>query len=208
MGDAALLIELGMEIDEELNARVHALTAALADSVGIVEIIPAYASLLIQFDPVRISDARLSEQLQALTERLDTTTTVPSAPRIVEIPTHYGGEYGPDLEFVAQHNYLSPQAVIRHHTAQTYRVFMIGFAPGFPYLGILPSEIAAPRLDTPRPKIPAGSVGIAGRQTGIYPRESPGGWRLIGRTDVKLFDPSQNPPTRLRPGDLVQFVAL
>jgi len=208
MGDTALLIELGAEIDEEVNARVHALSAALTHLEDDIETIPAYASLLIEFDPARVSYAKLHEQIEALTDRLNSAPTSSPAPHVVEIPTRYGGEFGPDLEFVAQHNNLSPQEVIRHHTAQPYRVFMLGFAPGFPYLGILPQEIAAPRLDTPRAKIPAGSVGIAGRQTGIYPRESPGGWRLIGRTDVKLFDPTQDPPTLLRPGDLVRSVAL
>jgi KipI family sensor histidine kinase inhibitor len=128
--------------------------------------------------------------------------------RVIEIPTRYGGEYGPDLEFVAKHNGLTPDEVVRIHTSQSLRVFMLGFSPGFPYIGPLAPEIAAPRLATPRTLVPAGSVGIAGRQTGIYPSESPGGWRLIGRTDLKLFAPAKDPPALLRPGDYVRFRAV
>lgn len=204
MGDAALLVELGDAIDQALNARAHDLAQRLAAAPGIIEIVPAYAALLIEFDPARISCAALENHVA---ENLATPCARATVqPRVVEIPTRYGGEFGPDLEFVAQYNHISPKEVIRLHTSQPLRVFMLGFAPGFPYLGILPPSIAAPRLDTPRAKVPAGSVGIAGQQTGIYPRASPGGWRLIGCTDVKLFDPTQDPPTLLRPGDFVRFV--
>ncbi len=203
MGDRALLVELGSAIDERLNERVHALARGLFPARGVTEIIPAYASLLVEFDPTRISHSELTEQLTRAASSL--TAAPPSDRRVVEIPTRYGGEFGPDLEFVAAHNRISPEDVIRIHTSSTLRVFMLGFAPGFPYLGQLPPEIAAPRLEAPRVKVPAGSVGIAGLQTGIYPRQSPGGWRLIGRTDVQLFNPQQDPPTLLQAGDYVRF---
>ena len=206
MGEAALLVELGDAMDESLNARVHALASAVDQVAGVVEVVPAYASLLVEFDPARLTHATLCEQVNRALERESSANSAVRASRVIEIPTRYGGEFGPDLEFVARHNGLTPEAVIRLHTAQPFRVFMLGFTPGFPYLGILPPQIAAPRLATPRARVPAGSVGIAGRQTGIYPRESPGGWRLIGRTAVRLFDPAQNPPTLLRPGDYVRFV--
>jgi inhibitor of KinA len=206
MGDAALLVELGDAMDESLNARVHALAFAVDQVAGVVEVVPAYASLLVEFDPARLTYATLREQVTRALERESSANAAVRVPRVIEIPTRYGGEFGPDLEFVARHNSLTPEAVIRLHTAQPLRVFMLGFTPGFPYLGILPPQIAAPRLATPRARVPAGSVGIAGRQTGIYPRESPGGWRLIGRTAVQLFDPAQNPPALLRPGDYVRFV--
>jgi inhibitor of KinA len=128
--------------------------------------------------------------------------------RTVEIPVCYGGEYGPDLEFVARHNGLDAEEVIRIHTAGEYLVYMIGFTPGFPYLGGLSARIAAPRLEKPRFKVPGGSVGIAGRQTGIYPLTAPGGWRLIGRTPLSLFTPALDPPCLLRPGDAVTFKAI
>ncbi len=204
MGEAALLVELGDEIDGTANARVHLLAVAVQDLAGVIESIPGYASLLVEFDPARLTHDALREYLtRALSDPPPVIVTPPS---VIEIPTRYGGEFGPDLEFVARHNHLTPEEVIRLHTSQPFRVFMLGFTPGFPYVGPLPAEIAAPRLDTPRAKIPAGAVGIAGRQTGIYPRESPGGWRLIGHTNIRLFDPARNPPALLRPGDYVRFV--
>ncbi len=204
MGDAALLVELGEEIDEEVNARVHALARLLAPVPGVVESIPGYASLLVELDPAVISHEELAAVAARELEQISESLSADS--RVVEIPTRYGGEFGPDLEFVAQHNGLSPRDVIRLHTGRPWRVFMLGFTPGFPYVGPLPVEIAAPRLETPRTRVPRGSVGIAGQQTGIYPRESPGGWRLIGRTNITLFDPSADPPFLLRPGDYVRFV--
>ncbi len=149
-------------------------------------------------------DSELAARVEELLAQPLAENTRPS--RVVEIPTRYGGEDGPDLEFVARHNGLSPAEVIAIHTSRPWRVFMLGFTPGFPYIGPLPPSIAAPRLSTPRAHVPIGSVGIAGRQTGIYPRESPGGWQLIGRTDVVLFDPTREPPVLLMPGDQVRFV--
>ncbi len=204
MGDAALFVELGNEIDEQWNAQVYSLASRITALTGVVECVPAYASLLVEFDPERIAYEELARQVGALLEQAAVENSGPS--RVVEIPTRYGGEFGPDLEFVARHNGLSPAEVIAIHTSRPWRVFMLGFTPGFPYIGPLPLSIAAPRLSTPRAHVPAGSVGIAGRQTGIYPRESPGGWQLIGRTDLVLFEPTRDPPTLLMPGDMVQFV--
>ncbi|HHY76979.1 MAG TPA: 5-oxoprolinase subunit PxpB, partial [Clostridiales bacterium] len=128
--------------------------------------------------------------------------------KVVEIPTIYGGEYGPDIEFVAQHNNLTVDEVIEIHSSRNYLIYMLGFTPGFPYLGGMSEKIETPRLKTPRTKIPAGSVGIAGKQTGIYPIDSPGGWQLIGRTPVKLYDPLADPPVLLNAGDYVRFVPI
>lgn len=218
MGDAALLVELGDRIDLATNARVHALARRLdarqtdeqpagqaADLRAISSLTPGYTSLLVTYDPARAGADELTASILRL---LDALPTVP--PRFtahpIEIPTRYGGEFGPDLEFVARFHGISPQDVIRIHTGATYQVFMIGFVPGYPYLGIVPAAIAVPRLETPRRAVPAGSVGLAGQQTGIYPRASPGGWRIIGRTDPQLFDPTRDPPARLRAGDQVRFV--
>ncbi len=140
-------------------------------------------------------------------ENLDPAAVVNvDPPRRVEIPVCYGGEYGPDLAFVAQHNHLGEAEVIRIHSAREYPVYLMGFTPGFPYLGGMDPAIAAPRLNTPRSRIPGGSVGIAGEQTGIYPVDSPGGWRIIGRTDLRLFDITSEPPFLLAPGDVVSFM--
>jgi KipI family sensor histidine kinase inhibitor len=203
MGDAALLVELGAELDIALNARVHALAQRVDALRGVVATTPGYTTLLVEYDPaLREYDALRQEVENALH-----TLAAAAAPaaRVIEIPTRYGGTDGPDLDFVAWHSRLTAAQVIQLHTRVVYHVFMLGFAPGFPYLGVVDEKIAAPRLETPRARVPAGSVGIAGRQTGIYPRESPGGWRLIGRTDTKLFDPTQEPPTLLRAGDCVRF---
>ena len=207
-GDAALLIEFADEIDDSVNDRVRALTQMLRDQqrAEIVDLVPAYSSLLVCYDPRRASFAEMSAFLQAALESPQVAN--PPEPRLIEVPTAYGGEFGPDLAFVAQHNGLTETEVVRLHTSVVYRVYLIGFAPGFAYLGSVPEQIAAPRLETPRTRVPAGSVGIAGRQTGIYPMESPGGWRIIGRAVLRLFDPNRDPPALLRPGDRVRFVSL
>lgn len=208
LGEAALLLELGDGIDPALNARAHALAAALlrSDLPGLGEPVPGYASLLIPYDPAQLSYSALSEWLH---EKYEAVQPLPTAQaRVVEIPVHYGGDDGPDLDFVAAHNGLTPAEVIARHTAPLYPVYFMGFAPGFPYLGGLDPRIAAPRLPSPRTRIPAGSVGIAGSQTGVYPLETPGGWRLIGRTPLPLFDPAHQPPFLLSPGDRVRFVAI
>jgi KipI family sensor histidine kinase inhibitor len=203
MGDAALLVELGQALDPFVNARVHALSRQLQSHAGITGLVPGYATLLVEYQAGEVDAEELGSEIAALASA---PFDEEGQPRVIEIPTRYGGELGPDLDFVAAHNGLVPAEVIRIHTQELYQVFMIGFAPGFPYLGLVPERIAAPRLETPRARVPAGSVGIAGRQTGIYPRESPGGWRLIGRTAVPLFDAAREPPALLQPGDRVRFV--
>lgn len=207
LGDTALLVEWGDAIDVALNARVHTLAHWLAahPAAGFRESVPGYASLVVHFDlaaPVTW-DARRAWLEQGLAHA---ESAQAAESRLIEIPTRYGGEFGPDLAFVAEHNGLTESQVVEFHTGTEYQVYMLGFAPGFAYLGPLPAEIAVPRLDTPRARVPAGSVGLAGRQTGVYPAATPGGWRLVGRTGLRLFDPSAAPPTLLRAGDRVRFV--
>ncbi len=207
-GDSAILLELADEINDEINDRVHALARFLRDQKhsAIVDLVPAYSSLLVNYAPRHASFAEISALIE--TALASPQVLHPPESRLIEIPTVYGGEFGPDLDFVAQLHHIDPADVIRRHASVVYRVFLIGFAPGFAYLGSVPEQIAAPRLETPRTRVPAGSVGIAGRQTGIYPVESPGGWRIIGRTALTLFDPANDPPTLLRPGDRVRFVPI
>jgi len=208
VGDSALLVEFGDQIDEAINRRVRALAQALAraSTPGLGEAVPSYRSLLVHYDPLCLDYRKVERWVR---KQVRQTAAVPlPEPRLVEIPTVYGGEFGPDLGFVAEHNGLSTQEVIRIHSRASYPVYMIGFSPGFPYLGGMDSAIAAPRLETPRIRVPAGSVGIAGPQTGIYPIESPGGWRIIGRTSLGLFDPHADPPALLSAGDLVCFVPI
>jgi len=206
VGDAALLIEFGDEISLDINRRVHALASLLAADppVGLGEAVPTYRSLLLHYDPLRLN----YDEVEALA--LDALSRVKESPplesRVIEIPTCYGGEFGPDLDFVAQHHRLRPEEVIQWHSSTLYPVYMLGFSPGFAYLGGLPAAIATPRLPTPRTSVPAGSVGIAGEQTGIYPVSTPGGWQLVGRTPLRLFDPHRDPPTLLRPGDQIRFM--
>ncbi len=206
LGDSALLVEFGQEIDLQTNRRVHALAAHLQLSrlEGIGEIVPTYASLLIHYDPLLLSYGQV---LGWVREQIDASTAgFAPVPRLVEIPTWYGGAHGPDLPVVARHTGLSEEAVIRIHSQAEYQVYMMGFTPGFPYLGGMDPKISAPRLETPRTRVPAGSVGIAGKQTGIYSIESPGGWQLIGWTPLALFDPAHEPPCLLAPGDRLRFV--
>ena len=198
-GDCAILVEFADEINDAINDRVHAFVEALRaqNRPEIRDLVPAYASLLVCYDPQHTAFAEMHDFLRNTLDALSTRAT--REPRLVEIPTRYGGEFGPDLAFVE---------VIRLHTSVVYRVYFLGFLPGFAYLGSVPEQIAVPRLETPRARVPAGSVGIAGRQTGIYPLESPGGWRIIGRTELSLFDPQREPPTLLHPGDRVRFVPI
>lgn len=205
-GDSALFVEFGDAIDPELNRRVRRLQLAIQE-VGlpeVVETVPTYRSLLVCYRPAQTSPAELMAKLEVLAGDIQ-GGQLPE-PTITEIPTAYGGEYGPDLDFVAEHNGLSPDEVIHLHVGRAYLIYMLGFIPGFAYLGGISPRIAAPRLATPRAKIPAGSVGIAGSQTGVYPAESPGGWRLIGRTPIELFDPHKEPPALLHAGNYVRFV--
>jgi inhibitor of KinA len=205
-GDSAIVAEYGDGIDARINARVRSLGRALEAGAhaGIIETVPTYRSLIVHYDPMVLSHDSAGHLIAATAERLPEDTR--EAMRTVEIPVLYGGDAGPDLEDVATMAGLEAQAVVELHAGSEYVVFMLGFMPGFPYLGGLPARIATPRLPTPRTLVPAGSVGIAGAQTGIYPTASPGGWRLIGRTPVRLFDPRRTSPALLEAGDHLRFV--
>ena len=224
LGDAALLVEfdgpaldgqaLNGPIDAATNARVHALAHALSTRRPgwVIDLVPAYASLAVFVDeaafaqtedPLREAEGLLRPMLAEARIERDTP-----AARCIEIHVRYGGDDGPDLQRVAEHAGLTPDDVVRRHAGIEYSVAMLGFAPGFPYLLGLDAQLATPRLATPRTRVPAGSVAIGGSQTGLYPRTSPGGWNLIGRTDAVLFDPRNEPPALLAPGDRVRFVAI
>ncbi len=207
-GDRGLLAEYGDGIDPEVNRRVRAMAAVLRarPPAGVVEVVPTYRSLLVTYDPLETGAGRLREAIDALEDRLG-EIPVPE-PRTVEIPVCYGGAYGPDLGFVAETHDLAEEDVVAIHAGTLYQIYMIGFTPGFPFLGGLDPRLHTPRLDTPRTAVPAGSVGIANDQTGIYPVTSPGGWRLIGRTPLKLFDPARADPFLYRAGDRIRFVAI
>lgn len=203
--DSSLLVRFGTTIAPELHARVLSFFQVMRDrrDPRIRNLHPAYASLLIDFDPLRLSHAELADDIHKLLERGSQTAVLPA--RLISIPVCYGAEFGPDLADVAAHNGISVEDAITLHASAVYIVYFLGFSPGFAYLGGLSKRLAIPRLATPRVRVPAGSVGIAGEQTGVYPRETPGGWRLIGRTPLGMFDPNSDPPSRLQPGDRVQF---
>ena len=205
VGDLGLLVEYGDAIDPVINRKVRAMAMVVKEDppAGIVEVIPTYRSLLILYDPVATDPSRLERALASLEERLERIRIPP--PRIVEIPVCYGGELGPDIGFVADTHSLSVEDVIRIHSEPQYQIYMIGFTPGFPFLGGLPVVLFTPRLETPRTLVPAGSVGIANNQTGMYPIDSPGGWRIIGRTPFRLFDPHRDDPFLYQAGDLIRF---
>ena len=206
LGDRAVCIELGDSISEATNRRVHSLSREINGLAarGILDVVPTYRSLVVYYDPRIISYADLTSHVAEMHGSSGEGEIV--TPRVVEIPTLYGGEYGPDIGAVAEHNGISEEEVIGIHAGADYLVYMMGFLPGFPYLGGMSEKIATPRLVTPRSSIPAGSVAIAERQTGIYPVESPGGWRIIGRTPISLFDPGREPPVVIEPGDYLRFV--
>lgn len=206
LGDSAILIQLGDEIDLTVNRRVHALDMRLGmrPPQGVVETVPAYTTILVHYDPLRLSAAQVVAWLKGTIEMADETPKV--KPGCIEVPVQYGGEGGPDLEAVAKSHKMSTDELIRLHAGREYTVYMMGFTPGFPYMGTLDQRIATPRLKTPRTHVAAGSVGIAEAQTGIYPIDSPGGWQIIGRTRLKLFDLEATQPFLFAPGDRVRFV--
>ncbi len=204
-GDRGLVVEFGTQVDVAINNQVRALALTLeaAQIPGLLEVVPTYRSLGVQYDPARIDVKELRARIGRALETLDPAQLPP--PQVVRVPTCYGGEFGPDLPFVVEHSGLSEAEVIALHSQTPYHVHMIGFTAGFAYLGGLPETLHTPRLPSPRTKTPRGAVGIGGSQTGAYSAETPGGWRLIGRTPVPLFDPLREPPTPMLPGDTVRF---
>lgn len=207
-GDRGLRIQLGETISKETNEKIRSFTALLEKEKidGITEWIPTYTAISIFYDPTVISFERLRDYMYSLHEKLSYVKIPPA--EVITIPVCYGGEYGPDLPTVAAHNQLTEEEVIQIHTGKNYLIYMMGFSPGFPYLGGMSEKIATPRLASPRGKTPAGSVGIAGMQTGIYPSDSPGGWQIIGRTPVKLYHPNSDSPILLRVGNYVRFTSI
>lgn len=213
LGDTALIIEIGEKIDEATHHRVQAATRLLdaAKLPGVWEAVPAYTTVTLFYDPMKTAAAADGDPVLWLSAKAtDALAKLPRSVsgkggRVVEIPVCYGGEFGPDLEEVAQRTGLAPDEVVRRHAAVDFLVYVIGFAPGFPYMGGLPEELAMPRRATPRTKVPPGSVGIINDQTCIYPLATPGGWNLIGRTPTKMFRPRQDPPAFLQAGDRVRF---
>lgn len=207
-GDKVIIVEFGNEISQEINNKVMALYHVLSNShiKGIEELIPTYRSLMVQYNPAQVVYKELIDLLKRLCKNLN-EDKLPKQ-KIIKVPVIYGQEFGPDIEFVARHNKISVKEVIQIHSSNDYLIYMLGFTPGFPYLGGMCEKIETPRLQTPRTKIPGGSVGIAGKQTGIYPIESPGGWQLIGRTPIKLYDPYRKPPILLKAGDFIRFVSV
>ena len=208
-GDTSLSAEFGSEISERINAQIRAFTIALENSKvpGIVELVPTYRSCMIHYDPGVIRYGELTKKLEDVLGRLDSIAIPPSD--VLEVPVLYGGEeMGPDLAYVAEHAGLSEQEVVALHTSTEYLIYMLGFTPGFTYLGGMSDKIETPRLKQPRVKIPAGSVGIAGKQTGVYPIDSLGGWQLIGRTPVKMYDPNRETPILPKAGQYIKFRAI
>lgn len=212
VGCQALQVIFEQKIEESINEKVMALRnllsggprAFLGVPVGAVrETIPTFAALLIYYDPMLTDYSAMKKLLEGLLDSMEKEKQAKG--RLIEIPVCYGGRYGEDLQFVARHAGMTEEEVIRLHSGRDYRIYMLGFLPGFPYLGGLDARIFTPRLKSPRTKIPAGSVGIGGEQTGIYPVESPGGWRLIGRTPVKLFNPLKNGQLPYEAGDWIRF---
>lgn len=209
LGDSAVVIELGQVISESIHHHIISIGHFLDEYSfdGFIEYVPAFTTVTVFYDPFvadyRTVETHLKEMLSEVDEEENPVDFI-----TVDIPVLYGGEQGPDLSFVAKHAGISETEVINIHTETSYLVYMIGFAPGFPYLGGMNEKIACPRKEIPSAKIPAGSVGIAGIQTGIYPIETPGGWQIIGQTPLKLFDANRNPPALIKAGNKLRFVAI
>lgn len=215
LGDSAVELQFGVEASQQVRRQIHGMVQALQRQPfsGMLEYVPAYTSLTVHYNAWQLSDygkkdayEEVVQHLEALLEQAQELE--PQASRLIEVPVVYGGTFGPDLEDVAQHTGLSPQQVVELHSNREYEVYMIGFVPGFPYLGGMDDQLITPRKATPRPVIPAGAVGIAGAQTGVYPLVSPGGWQLIGRTPLTLFDSNRPEPALLRAGDRVKFIPI
>jgi inhibitor of KinA len=217
LGDSALTLDLGSKISTRLNEKVIALSAYLDSHPfpGFIESVPAYSSITVYYDLITVRRnfpdfVSAYEAVKHIIERRFATVKIKRSnkTRTIEIAVKFDSKAGPDLEFVAQQSGLDTEEVVRIFTGSTYRVFMLGFLPGFSYLGEVDDRIASPRHDSPRLSVPKGSVGIAGKQTGIYSLESPGGWQIIGRTDTELFSPKKQKPCLLAPGDEVRFVSV
>jgi KipI family sensor histidine kinase inhibitor len=208
-GDKCIQVNLGDEISLEIHQKVRKYLKALEEGnvPGVTELVPTYCGINIYYNPLESSYDLIMTELTRLSGSF--LEMEPPRPQVVEIPTCYEGKFGTDLAFVAEHNGLTPPEVIQLHSQPEYLIYMLGFSPGFCYLGGLPKKIATPRLAQPRAHIPAGSVGIAGSQTGIYPVESPGGWRIIGKTPIQLYNPyRENNQILLKAGDYIKFVPI
>ena len=204
-GDCSVLAVYGVGVDPAVNEKVRRVTALLNGDLpaGIVSVVGSYCTLAVRYDPLRLDFRQVTSLLLDREKELD--RAVVAEARIVTIPVCYGTDFGPDLDFVAGYNGLAPEEVITLHSGGLYRIYAVGFAPGFCYLGGLHPRLHCPRLESPRQKVIAGSVGIAGSQTGVYPQDSPGGWRLIGRTPLRLFAPERQEPLLYAPGDSIRF---
>lgn len=207
-GDTSLTVEFGNEIAPEISTQIRALSIQIQKNKipGVLELVPTYRSLMIHYNPHFILYHTLVKYIEKALSQLEQVEIPPSS--VLEVPVLYGGKNGPDIEFVAEHHGKTVEEVIAIHTSTEYLIYMLGFTPGFSYLGGMSEEIATPRLKTPRVKIPAGSVGIAGAQTGIYPIDSPGGWQLIGLTPIKLYDPLRETPILPKAGQYIQFYSI
>ena len=209
VGDCAISIDFGQVIDPKINRQIRQIIEQIKGLQldGIVELVPTYCALLVQYDAMVYSYSDICRILEPTLQE-SVTDSANELVTIVEIPTVYGGEFGPDLGFVASHNHLSEAEVVSIHSGTDYLVYMLGFIPGFTYLGGMDPRIVTPRLSSPRILIPAGSVGIAGEQTGTYPSDSPGGWQIIGRTPVTMYDMSKEQAALLQAGDYVRYVSI
>lgn len=209
VGDCAISIDFGQVIDPKINRQIRQIIEQIKDLQldGIIELVPTYCALLVQYDAMVYSYSDICRILEPTLQE-SVTDSANELVTIVEIPTVYGGEFGPDLGFVASHNHLSEAEVVSIHSGTDYLVYMLGFIPGFTYLGGMDPRVATPRLSSPRTLIPAGSVGIAGEQTGTYPSDSPGGWQIIGRTPVTMYDMSKKQAALLQAGDYVRYVSI
>ena len=209
VGDRAISIDFGQVIDPTINRHIRQTIERIKELQldGIIELVPTYCALLVEYDAMLYSYSEICNIIEPTLEEgmINTTNELVT---VVEVPTVYGGEFGPDLSFVASHNHLSEDEVISIHSGTDYLVYMLGFIPGFTYLGGMDPRIATPRLSSPRTLIPAGSVGIAGEQTGTYPSDSPGGWQIIGRTPVTMYDMSKAQAALLKAGDYVRYVPI
>lgn len=209
VGDRAISIDFGQVIDPTINRHIRQTIERIKELQldGIIELVPTYCALLVEYDAMLYSYSEICNIIEPTFEEGMANTTNELV-TVVEVPTVYGGDFGPDLSFVASHNHLSEDEVISIHSGTDYLVYMLGFIPGFTYLGGMDSRIATPRLSSPRTVIPAGSVGIAGEQTGTYPSDSPGGWQIIGRTPVTMYDMSKAQAALLKAGDYVRYVPI